>query len=630
MAKNDYNSTKRTTFLILFLFVLNIINSQNLFLIEDSKKYGYINNEGKEIIPVKYDYMGEFAEGLAVAKVNNLYGYVNKQGKFTIPLKYEWASSFSGGIALVKKGGYFRYVNKNDFFLFDSKFKAATPFVNNIAKVKKENSEDFYFIDNKGKAIHLPPWTFDAHRYEKYFIVITNKKSVGIFDINQRKMVLDTIYNDIEKIHNSIFKIEKRINNKTIVSLYNLNTGKIITSFDEHIGHISYVGNDLYSLSNFSEQKTNNEIIDTTGLTLFKAPLGSIVNFHFNNKVGIVSHIGIIDEDFKYVYKNKELLTYESINSKLGVINNSILVDANFQPIKNKVLEEINLGSFFEDCFIFSKNGKMGVMDYNFKVLIPNKYEQLIRYKDDLFFFSNTPDVDENYVVNKKTYGVINRSDQLIVKPHITWIDIENLKNDLIEIIMYDKKCCLNSSGSIVWMSSHKTSNISNGPKLHYSYEILLFNNDLDITNKSENGYFSSQKKIDDKLSKELKINKLNYVAKIDKNKIVLIIANATPKAIDFFNDSRRFMIDIEVLNEKGNWIPLTATRPSYCGSDYRVVQLNASHYWEFILENYFGEFKTKLRFCHFEYQKNKDKLDKKPIGYSNEIPIKIPFSFLY
>jgi len=47
-------------------------------------KFGYINEAGKEITPVKYDKADAFKEGIAEIVLNGKSGYIDKTGKETI------------------------------------------------------------------------------------------------------------------------------------------------------------------------------------------------------------------------------------------------------------------------------------------------------------------------------------------------------------------------------------------------------------------------------------------------------------------------------------------------------------------------------------------------------------------
>ena len=64
-------------------------------------KWGYINKEGKEVIPRKYDCIWSFSEGLAKVELDGKYGVIDKKGDEIIPCKYDEVRFFSKGLAKV-------------------------------------------------------------------------------------------------------------------------------------------------------------------------------------------------------------------------------------------------------------------------------------------------------------------------------------------------------------------------------------------------------------------------------------------------------------------------------------------------------------------------------------------------
>ncbi len=87
--------------------------SEGLIIAYDKKdKGGYIDVNGKIMIPFRYKYARKFSEGLAaVAKEDGLFGYINKQGKVVLPFKYDRADAFTNGIAVVGIGDYNYIIN---------------------------------------------------------------------------------------------------------------------------------------------------------------------------------------------------------------------------------------------------------------------------------------------------------------------------------------------------------------------------------------------------------------------------------------------------------------------------------------------------------------------------------------
>ena len=78
-----------------------------------NNKYGYVNKSGEEVIPLKYDGVANFSEGLAGVKLNGKWGYVNQSGVEVIPLIYDDADNFKEGKAQVKLNGRYFYIDKN-------------------------------------------------------------------------------------------------------------------------------------------------------------------------------------------------------------------------------------------------------------------------------------------------------------------------------------------------------------------------------------------------------------------------------------------------------------------------------------------------------------------------------------
>lgn len=86
--------------------------------------WGYIDRNGNEVIPPKFDVAVGFYEGLAMVGIGERqeyrtdwgcfgmrYGYIDRSGGVVIPIEYEYASSFFRGEALVAKNGEFFYID---------------------------------------------------------------------------------------------------------------------------------------------------------------------------------------------------------------------------------------------------------------------------------------------------------------------------------------------------------------------------------------------------------------------------------------------------------------------------------------------------------------------------------------
>jgi hypothetical protein len=101
-----------------------MFSGDGLFLIEtENGKWKYIDNKGREVLEVSFNYAGLFSQGLAVIKINDKWGYMNRKGKVVIPAKFEDANTFSEeGLAAVKLKNKYGFINKTGKFIIPPKF----------------------------------------------------------------------------------------------------------------------------------------------------------------------------------------------------------------------------------------------------------------------------------------------------------------------------------------------------------------------------------------------------------------------------------------------------------------------------------------------------------------------------
>src|SRR5688572_28147673 len=101
---------------VCILALLGITNSwaqQTLFTVEKKNKWGYMDAEGKMVLPATYDYADEFVNGLAVVAVRNQPCVIDAKGNRVIDTgSYQYISRFSEGLAAVTEyGGAKFYIN---------------------------------------------------------------------------------------------------------------------------------------------------------------------------------------------------------------------------------------------------------------------------------------------------------------------------------------------------------------------------------------------------------------------------------------------------------------------------------------------------------------------------------------
>ncbi len=132
----------------------------------------------------KYDYIGKASEGLIRVKIgtfpNFACGYINELGKEVIPLVYTGAKDFHEGLAAVKIGdwsmGKWGFINTQGKLVIPYLFDTPRPFSCGLAKVVYNN--EWCFIDMQGNiVISLKKYDGSSSFHNDYAIVSKNHKS---------------------------------------------------------------------------------------------------------------------------------------------------------------------------------------------------------------------------------------------------------------------------------------------------------------------------------------------------------------------------------------------------------------------------------------------------------------------
>lgn len=219
--------------LILSIFI-NLIPvfllGQTNILVSENNKYGIINFEGKEIVPIEFDMFGNVSENIIALnkgavekdyeKIGGKWGFWHIEGREIIAPKYEEATIFKEGLAPVKLNGKYGFIDVNDNTIIDFKYKYAQPFYEGLAAVLI--NDKWGFINKKGDFVIQP--SFDrVDNFDNGFSVVFHQKesygyeedstyeeTYGKYGLIDKKgtLKLDTIYDHIGEFKNGFAKIE--------------------------------------------------------------------------------------------------------------------------------------------------------------------------------------------------------------------------------------------------------------------------------------------------------------------------------------------------------------------------------------------------------------------------------------
>jgi len=77
-----------------------------IFAVKKGGKWGYIDGYGKVIIPLEYEEVRNFSEGLAAVRKDGKWGYINLKNEVVIPIE------FTNEVGFFKNGGAEYYTDR--------------------------------------------------------------------------------------------------------------------------------------------------------------------------------------------------------------------------------------------------------------------------------------------------------------------------------------------------------------------------------------------------------------------------------------------------------------------------------------------------------------------------------------
>ncbi len=131
---------------------------EGIAAVERLGKTGYIDAEGREIVPPKYDAGADFSEGLARVTLAGKTGFINPAGEEVLPLRFDLALSFAEGRAFAKLDGKWTMIDRTGRVIASLPYELVSSFEDGLARVGMRPSiglqgETFGCIDRDGETV---------------------------------------------------------------------------------------------------------------------------------------------------------------------------------------------------------------------------------------------------------------------------------------------------------------------------------------------------------------------------------------------------------------------------------------------------------------------------------------------
>lgn len=172
--------------------------------------YGFVDTEGRQIVPTKYDDATPFTNGLAWIMDKEKRGYINKQGKMAFTLKDALGYQFSDGIAPISNEKYqVGYIDTAGNLLIDLKYNEPMPFSEGLVSVQ---SNERYGYINQNDIMTIAPNFDDVRPFKE------DRAFVGYFDDDYHikwglidksgKMLVDALFDQVRDFNDGIAAVK--------------------------------------------------------------------------------------------------------------------------------------------------------------------------------------------------------------------------------------------------------------------------------------------------------------------------------------------------------------------------------------------------------------------------------------
>ncbi len=155
----------------------------HLFPVRQGNNYGYIDSHGVVRIPFKFQYAGEFRNGLAKAEIGDMCGYINSASEFSIAPKYDFLHSgnFSEGLASVEQERRNGYIDETGKLAILPRFFMTSEFSEGMAKVWTTPT-DVGYIDKSGYLIIPDVYEDPSCNFHEGVTCVRKDGKIGFID----------------------------------------------------------------------------------------------------------------------------------------------------------------------------------------------------------------------------------------------------------------------------------------------------------------------------------------------------------------------------------------------------------------------------------------------------------------
>lgn len=417
--------------------------SEDLARVYKDGKFGYIDLNGKLVIPLKYTSANDFKDGYAQVSIDGKFGYIDKKGKVVIPLKYNWLTDITEGLASFVTDGKYGLVDITGKEIASAKYDKIYGFSNGRAMFILNGK--FGFIDKNGKEI-VPAKYDTISEFIGDIAVVQYDKKYGIVD-KSGKEIIPAEYYTYKKLSDAIIALQKEgpydryqlvdtkgnlLSEYSYINVEDFSEGLALVSREDGYGFIDKTGKEVIpaqfksalsfsdGLAAVSDNDHGFGYIDKSGRL--------VIPYKYEIAGSFSEDLAMVRLDGKYKIIDKAGNEIADIKKPAGTLilgifkdgvawctitniaggSYHVLIDKNGNELTSSKYTEVN---DFNNGLAKVYNGNYGMVDKNGKEIITSRYANIIQY-DNGWIVANGA-----FSFNHPTwYAVFNKKGELIIE----------------------------------------------------------------------------------------------------------------------------------------------------------------------------------------------------------------------
>ncbi len=368
--------------------------------LEENKKWGFINEDGDEVIKPKYDEVGTMHNNRVLVRVHKKYGIIDNKGKYLVPAKFK-----ERNFSFYNDKYIWRWENRKAYLTKISSNKEKTlPFqvVGHFREgmAAMSASGKYGFINENLEIVIKPQFDNIRDGFKDGYAIVGEKGKYGIIN-TKGEYVVKPKYDSIH---------------------YRTPNELIPVCIKDKVG-----------------------LIDVNG-TVYIKPIFDTINIEGNNVIS-----ASIGGKYGYINKKGEFIIIQKENEVIDCFYNGY---ARFNIDGGRPTDEMYSERTRGACMIEPSGGKWGLYDKNGKVAVKSQFDYIGNVFDGLVRVKTGGYKDREFLTSNNTFK-INKENQISTT---NFIQTQTISENLIEIYKNDKFGLMDGQGNVVFDS------ISNSP----------------------------------------------------------------------------------------------------------------------------------------------------------------------